>query len=369
MTPAAQEVIHLPAGMRTSMAVRQIDPLRDPRWSRLVESHPASSIFHTQGWLEALRRTYNYEPVVLTTSAEGEPLENGLALCKVSSWLTGNRLVSLPFSDHCQPLVDDPAALHIFLNYLEEQVRTRKYKYAELRPLAAFDAATETAARAAVDASFCIHMLDLRPPAEALLQCFHKSHIQRKIARAKKEELRIETGRSAILLGDFYRLMLITRRRHGIPPQPVAWFRNVLECVGEPAAIRVAYKGEIPVAAIFTATHKKTMVYKYGCSDGAYSSMGGTPFLFWDAVQEAKKQGLEEFDFGRSEIENEGLVNFKDHWGTTRTNLRYYRYPYAAPAATPQGKGWKMKMAERVCEKLPDAFLTLAGKLLYRHVG
>jgi hypothetical protein len=369
MAPATQEVMESPANKRAGLSVHQIDPLADPRWAQLVERHPASSVFHTRGWLEALRRTYGYEPVVLTTAAEGEPLENGLVLCKVSSWLSGNRLVSLPFSDHCQPLVDDPATLHIFLNHLEEQVHAGKFKYAELRPLVPFDAAMEKAAHAAIDSSFCIHMLDLRPPAESLLQCFHKNHIQRKIARAKKEDLKIETGRGAKLLDDFFHLMLITRRRHGIPPQPVAWFRNVLDCVGEPAAIRAAYKGEIPVAAIFTVTHKKTMVYKYGCSDGAYSSMGGTPYLFWDAMQEAKKQGLEEFDFGRSEIENEGLVNFKNNWGTTQTNLRYYRYPFAAPAGAPQGKGWKMKLAERVCEKLPDACLTLAGKLLYRHVG
>ena len=349
--------MELPAGKRTSVSVRQIDPLSDPRWERLVESHPASSVFHTRGWLEALRQTYGYEPVALTTSSEGDLLENGLILCNVSSWLTGNRLVSLPFSDHCQPLVDDPAPLHFFLNHLEGQVRSGKFKYAELRPLAPFDAATETAAHAAIDRSFCIHMLDLRPPAEALLQCFHKSHIQRKITRAKKEELQIETGRSTKLLVDFYRLMLITRRRHGIPPQPISWFRNV------------PYKGDIPVAAIFTLTHKKTMVYKYGCSDGAYSSMGGTPHLFWDAMQEAKKLGLEEFDFGRSELANEGLVSFKDNWGTARTNLHYYRYPYAAPAEAPQGKGWKMKLAERACEKLPAACLTLAGRLLYRHVG
>lgn len=364
-----QEILEAPANGRTKMDVHQIDPLRDPRWSRLVERHPAATVFHTQEWLEALRRSYKYEPVVLTTSGSGEPLENGLVLCKITSWLTGNRLVSLPFSDHCQPLLNDPAVLDAFLKYLEGQVRDKNYKYAELRPLAAFDPVTEAAGHVSIDLSFCIHMLDLRPPADTLFKCFHKNHIQRKIARAGKEGLKIEIGRTAKLLDDFFRLMLITRRRHGIPPQPVAWFRNVLECLGEQASIRVAYKGEIPVAGIFTLSRKKTMVYKYGCSDGAFNSMGGTPYLFWDAMQEAKKQGIEEFDFGRSEIENEGLVNFKDHWGSTRTNLHYYRYPFAPSVEAPQSKGWKMKFAERICGRLPDACLTMAGKLFYRHVG
>jgi len=369
MASTTLETMAASEGKRSQMTVHQIDPLRDPRWAGLVESHPAATVFHSAGWLEALRRTYDYEPIVLTTSDDGETLENGLVLCKVASWLTGNRLVSLPFSDHCQPLADDPAVLEVLLKTLDAQVENKLFKYAELRPLTAFDPAIEAAARVSMDNSFCMHMLDLRPPEDALLKNFHKNHIQRKIARAIKEELKIETGQSAKLLEDFFRLMIITRRRHGVPPQPIAWFRNLIECLGEQAAIRVAYKGGIPVAAIFTLTHKKTMVYKYGCSDGAFNAMGGTPYLFWQAMREAKNQGLEEFDFGRSEIENEGLVNFKDHWGSTRTNLRYYRYPFSVSSNAPRGKGWKMKIAEQVCGRLPDSALALAGKMLYRHVG
>lgn len=369
MAHARLETLDTPMNELPKTTVYQIDPLRDPRWARLVENHPSASIFHTNGWLESLRRTYGYEPIALTTSGSGVQLENGLVLCKVSSWLTGTRIVSLPFSDHCQPIAGDPVVLETFLKYLDAQIGKKQYKYAELRPLSPFDPQFTSGGNCSIDRSFCIHMLDLRPPEDTLFKGFHKNHIQRKIVRAKKEELKIETGRTARLLGDFFRLMIITRRRHGVPPQPVAWFRNLLECLGEQATIRVAYKGDIPVASIFTLTCKKTMVYKYGCSDSAFNSMGGTPYLFWQAMQEARNQGLEEFDFGRSEIENEGLVNFKDHWGSTRTNLRYYRYPLIGSSNASHGKGWKMKVVEQVCGRLPDAALTLAGKLLYRHVG
>src|SRR5262245_48008469 len=89
------------------MDVHAFDPLHEPRWLEFVTSHPSASIFHTPGWLESLRRTYHFEPVALTTSAPGLPLRNALVFCPVRSWLTGARLVSLPFSDHCEPLVDD----------------------------------------------------------------------------------------------------------------------------------------------------------------------------------------------------------------------------------------------------------------------
>jgi hypothetical protein len=194
------------------MTVYQIDPLRDPRWDCLAESHRMASVFHTRGWLEALHRAYKYQPIVLTTTGAGEPLKNGLVLCKVASWLTGDRLVSLPFSDHCQPLVDDPADLLALLKFLEESVGGKKYKYAELRPLTPFDSGIEAASHAMVDNSFCFHTLDLRPPADALLRNFHKSHIQRKLARAKKEELAIEEGQSEKLLGDFFGAAALLRR-------------------------------------------------------------------------------------------------------------------------------------------------------------
>jgi hypothetical protein len=34
-----------------------------------------------------------------------------LVFCRVRSWLTGRRSISLPFSDHCEPLVESHEAL------------------------------------------------------------------------------------------------------------------------------------------------------------------------------------------------------------------------------------------------------------------
>ena len=81
-----------------------IDPLKDDRWPELIARQPHASVFHRCGWLEALRATHDYEPVAFTTSAPTERLTNASLFCLVRSWLTGSRLVSLPFSDHCELL-------------------------------------------------------------------------------------------------------------------------------------------------------------------------------------------------------------------------------------------------------------------------
>ena len=348
--------------------VYRIQPLQDTRWAEFVDRHPRSSVFHTVPWLEALRRTYGFEPVVFTTSAPGAALENGVALCRVQSWLTGRRLVSLPFSDHCNPLVDDPEDARRLTGALAEALRTERLRYVEVRggPLpACLDEPYRSTA------AFVFHELSLQPDLDTLFGNFHKSSTQRKILRAEREKLTYESGRSDALLDAFWDLLLMTRRRHGIPPQPRIWFRNLIECFGEALQIRVALHGKRPAAAILTIRHKDTLVYKYGCSDERLSALGGTQLLFWRSIQEAKRDGLRAFDLGRSDCDNPGLITFKDRWGTTRSTLTYTRFS-ASPksgAFVAAGPGRAGRIANGLARYLPDSALRLAGSVLYRHIA
>src|SRR5262245_53821264 len=70
-----------------SMTIHTLNPLHDSRWREFLSANPHSSVFHGLGWLNALHRTYSYEPVVYTTSQPGAPLDNGILFCRISSWL------------------------------------------------------------------------------------------------------------------------------------------------------------------------------------------------------------------------------------------------------------------------------------------
>ena len=135
-----------------------LDPLTDTRWDDLLERHPRASVFHSRGWLEALRRTYGYEPIVLTTSEPG-PLANGLALCRVRTWLS-RRLVSLPFSDHCDPLFEAPDDMSAVLGFLAGEVGKGRWSSLELRPRSVVPSGL------AKGRMYCLHTLDLTPSAE-----------------------------------------------------------------------------------------------------------------------------------------------------------------------------------------------------------
>ena len=347
------------------MTVYRIDPLTDARWEELVSRHPRASVFHTRGWLEALRRTYDYQPLAFTTAPPDSVLDNGLVCCRVKNWITGQHLVSLPFSDHCAPLVDDANDLDSILVFLSTTQKRERWKYIELRPLAKTDGEW-LAEQFKQSTAFNIHWIDLRPDLQAVYNRFHDSCVRRKIRKANREKLTYEAGRSDSLLNTFFNLFLLTRRRHRMPPQPIAWFRNLIECLGDKLTIHIAYKDRIPVAAIVTLLYRDTQMYKYGCSDAEYHRLGGMPFLFWKAIQEAKASGATGFDLGRSSLEGAGLAEFKEHLGATRSALTYYRYP-----AEPLGSADRLEkpFLRRVLSLLPDSMFTAAGSVLYRYMG
>src|SRR5262249_26306738 len=146
------------------------------------------------------------------------------------------------------------------------------------------------------------------------------------IRRAEREGLTYQDGRSQALLSHFYDLLVLSRRRQKLAPQPLSWFRNLIALMGDRLCIRVALKEGRPVASILTLRYQKTPVYKYGCADGRYNNLGGMPLLFWRAIQEAKREGLTVLDLGRSDWDNPGLIAFKDRWGAGRTSIAYWRY-------------------------------------------
>jgi hypothetical protein len=340
-----------------------LDPLSDPRWPGFVLSHAGASICHTPGWLRALQRTYRYEPSVLTTSSPTEELQSGAVFCLVRSWLTGNRLVSLPFSDHCEPLADGPEELDVLLRGLSTKSREQHCRQLEVRsvtPLAA-DKGLERAQE------FFFHRLDLRPGHEAVFRSFHKDCVRRKIRRAERERLTWQEGRSKSLLNQFYHLQVISRRRQQLPPQPLSWFRNLIDCLGDQLNIGVASKNGQPIAAIMTLRFRDILTYKYGCSDHRFYRLGGMQLLLWKAIEQAISMGLREFDMGRSDLDSPGLVIFKDRWGAVRSRLAYWACP--ARSASVLEPSWKLGAARRILAHSPSTCLALIGRLLYRHIG
>ena len=342
----------------------EFNPLVDRRWPAFLRGHPNASVFYSAGWLSALQRTYRYEPVAYTTSPPEAELGNGLAFCRIDSWLTGRRLVSLPFSDHCAPLVDGTEHWVCLAEKIRPDQQQQKWKYIEFRPGLPQSVPAE---KFQASQKYYLHRLDLQPSINQLFNNLHKDSTQRKIRRAEREGLSYEEGRSEELLDKFYRLLMLTRRRHQVPVQPREWFANLLTCLGDMVKIRVASGQGQPLASILTLQFKGTLVCKYGGSDACHQNLGGMHLCLWRAIEEAKERGLKEFDLGRSDFDDPGLITFKDRWGARRSELTYVRQWLGTPG--PGVDTWQLQGGKKALALVPDALFGLAGRLLYRHFG
>jgi hypothetical protein len=345
----------------------QLDPLQDPRWAQFVEKHPRASVFHSVAWLRALRRTYRYEPVVFTTSPPSGDLKNGLVFCRINSWLTGRRLVSLPFSDHCEPLFDSGEDAKAVIRNLKSALEQEEWKYLQIRPVNAIPGLGDGDTRWQPTQEFVLHLLDLKPDLNYIFEALDKDSVQRRIQRAERGGLVEKCGRSEALLKDFYRLFLITRRRQRVPPTSYKWFHNLVRDLDKALEIRAAYKDGVPIAAILTLQFREILYYKYGCSDEKFNNYGATPWLFWRAIAWAKTKGFTEFDLGRTEQNNPGLLAFKNRWVPNPRRLIYWQYPSAAHSKLPEN--WKGKVAKSAFSLLPGNLQIVIGKWLYPHVG
>ncbi len=350
-----------------SARVYEADPLRDGRWQSLVERHPHASIFHHVGWLNALNRTYGYEPVVFTTSPPTSDLVNGMLFCRIRSWVTGNRIVSLPFSDHCAPLCEPDEKFESLICHLHTARAGQSWKYFELRPVSgSFEEAVKKLGFGPA-AKYVLHRVDLEPAVEEIFRRLNKGSVQRRVWHAERAGVVEVYGKSQGLLRDFYQLLVQTRARHDLPPQPFAWFSNLLNCMGETVDLRLAYMKNVPVAAVLVFHFKGNSYYKYGCSDERFHKLGAMPFLLWRAIVKAKLIGSKSFDLGRTEEDHHGLIAFKNHWTSVSDPLTYWTFP--SDRSVTFINDWKQGIGKRVCAHLPDRLLEAVGTLIYRHVG
>jgi hypothetical protein len=346
--------------------IYSLDPLTDARWGRFLARHPRASIFHSAPWLEAIRRTYGYVPLVLTQAKPSEELETGTVFSVVQSWLVPPRLVSIPFSDHVDPLIENEEDLHALFAELHQGQREGRWKSMELRPPAIPGQLLDWSPFHP-GKSYVLHRINIEASAENILARFHRDSIRRKIRKAERIGLVYEEGRTERFLNVFYSLHVETRKRQGLPPPPIRWFRNVLECLQGQAKIRIASKDGTAVAAIFTLRYKDSAVYKYGCTRAKYHNLGGMPFLLWKAIQDAKVSGAKEFDLGRADPWNVGLITFKERFGAERSSLTYQIFP-ARNGPGFHEEHW-MKLAQRVFSGLPKSVLVVTGSLVYPHIG
>lgn len=343
------------------MRLEAIDPLTDSRWADLVELAPEATIFHHPAWLRLLRDHYGYAVYAWCLGNGGRP-SAGLPLALIRSRLTGTRLVALPFSDAVPPLTDPgaapaPEALARALASERERSGYSLEVRWELPPGPGVHPADE----------YVLHRLDLARDLATVEAGFSKSQVKRAINKAHREEVEVERRTDADALGRFYRLHMQTRRRQGVPTQPRRFVLRFAELFAQGLGfvLLARHRGADAAAAVFLAAGG-TLTYKYGASDPAHLSARPNNLLFMEAIRWGVENGQHTLDFGRTDLDNEGLRRFKSAWGAAEMPLRY---TVLGPPPPARGAGFAQRAMKVAIQRAPAPFGRFVGETLYRHFG
>ena len=340
--------------------VLPIDPVADARWLAYVERHPEATVFHHPSWIGLQVQVYGYTNRSLACLEDGL-IVGVLPLLEIRSALTGARGVSLPFSDYSAPLVDNETVLQGLFSTVVSLLAEHRWKYVEFRG----EIRGEGVQPAAV---YKRHRLLLSADTEALFRTFDKSQTQRSVNKFQKSGAVVERRSDAGAMSAFMRLNYLTRRKHGLPPQPDKFFEELHRTIIGPGRgfVSIARLGSADLGACVFLLFKDTVYYKFGASDEAHLVHRPNHGIMWDVIRWAGSEGYRVLDFGRSDLDGEGLIKFKRGWATAESDLTYYRS--SVSAAGERGAG-PLEMLKPVFQRLPISVLKVIGKVLYEHVG
>ena len=88
----------------------------------------------------------------------------------------------------------------------------------------------------------------------------------------------------------------------------------------------------------------------------------------WEAIKYYCQNGYKSLCFGRTDIENDGLRQFKLGWGTKENLSNYYIYDLKKESFVKNAQRIT-PLYNKIFGTMPIPLLKLSGNLLYRHIG
>ncbi|HOW84890.1 MAG TPA: GNAT family N-acetyltransferase [Candidatus Aminicenantes bacterium] len=350
-----------------------LDPLTDPRWDAFVDGHPFGQVYHLSAWTRILEDSFKHirGSCYALLDETGTRIEAGCPVFRVNSRLTGNRLVSAPFTTLYDPLVSSPDQFDLLLRELLRLRQDGPFDFLEIRT---FQAERFVKRDDLGESRFYKHhFLRLDSPPDVLRQGFHRTCVRQRIARAEKSQVELRIGRGESDLAVFYRLLERTRRRRALPTPPYRFIRSLWNGYAPSgrAEILLACKDGRPLAAVLLLLYKGRASVEYAASDERAHHLSPVHFVFWKAINFAYERGCRVIDFGRTSPLNTGLMDFKGRWGTeTRDLVQFYCPKDAAQDSGRREESRAYRLAKRVfAVRALSPFHKALAAFCYRHMG
>ena len=344
------------------VVLETVNPLEISQWNQLLLNTPGHTFFHTQNWAQVLTETYNYNPYYIT-SREKDRFSVLVPLLEVNSKLTGVRGICLPFSDYCRPVIDENIDHQEVLKAVISLATNLNWNFFEIHGEGISQHTNSSE-------SFCYrHILTLQED-ETQVYSKLRSNYRRKIKKALNGGVKVEILRSKEAMYQYYRLHCLTRKKHGLPPQPLKFFENIHRHViakNQGFVVLALYKEQYIAGSVFFHFGDQ-VIYKFGASDTNFLHIPTNFLVMWHAIKWSCNKGYKTFCFGKTEPSNTGLIQYKDGWNAEKQDVKYYRHALKSSGAH-QSEKKSDKTGYAIFRKMPLPVLKIAGSLMYRHAA
>lgn len=339
-----------------------VDPTCDPLWRQLVVER-ASSVFHSPEWLQVLVDTYglNVEAYLLL-DANGVP-HAGVPFCRIED-VSGKRIVTLPFSDYCDPLLDDAAQWETLAGKLLDEgcpvVLRSVHNDLPLRDK-----------RFSITKQAMWHAADLHPDLDTLWHSIPEA-ARRATRKAQRSGVTIEIATDDASLRTFFEMYLRLRKhKYRLVAQPYAFFENIWRQFMQQGKgfLLAAYYQRQMIAGIVFLEWKDTLCYKFNASVPEFLKYRPNNLLIWEGIQHAKAAGFTQLDFGLSDLDQEGLLRYKRQFADQEKMISFLRYvPDGQSQAGNELRALLPTLTDLFTRAdVPDSVTEKAGAALYRY--
>ncbi len=327
-------------------------------------------IFHHPSWFSVLSKSYGFDVRVIGHSGEdgGEKKEDRSQKSEVN--LQASVEVGIPFVVKKNKYISLPFSDFVSLLNSKEEIDTIISGIIKSNPKVEIEIRDKYAGnRFESELIGYKHLLFLTNNEDEIFDSFKKTQVQQPIHKALRDGLTAVIKTDYESVTNFYNLHLLTRKKLGVPIQPKKFFYHLWNEIinkGMGYVVLVRLNEKVISSGIFIGFNK-ILTYKFSASHPDYLNYRPNNLMLWTGIQEAKKRGFEIFDFGRTDLETEGLRKFKQGWGTVEEPLYYSYYP-KAPGDS-KFKLVKNKIVAPIIKHSPKFVCRLSGELFYKYFG
>lgn len=337
-------------------------------WNNFIKNHPNASVFHRWEW-GGLADLYGHERFYLLAK-EGDEVVGVLPLVFIKSFLFGRQLISLPFCEYGGPLAGRAETAAALVRRGLEIAKDHRAESVELRGVSSqLCPVVEDWGFKPLEKNVTFK-LDLALGKEAVWKGCEGGRVRTAVRKAEKKGARLVEAADVEDVEDYYRLRLITEKRHGSPPHSFDFFKKIWEGFFDQGLMKLnfaEYQGQRVAAIIFFPFQDKILYWSSVAADAARKLEAQT-FLVWKAIEWGCENGYKTFDMGRTR-RGTGVYNYKKSFGTFEEPLDDYVFYFGKERQPPEPEKGAYKILTDLWSKLPIPVARILGPHIVKDIG